>query len=135
MLEKFDKKGAVGRVETKILEAEKKSERVRRSRIIFTTLIYNVRDKFDLSNDEYVVADTIEKLSGNHSPIPGWCIASKATLGDSAAVKSRTTIHRIIGKLIDLNLIERNPHNPSYLRTTEEWEKEVRVTKDRAFNS
>ena len=134
MLEPIDKSAATDRLGKRVLAAEKKGERTRRSKIRFTTLLYNVRDKFGLNNDEFVVADTIEKLSGNHSPIPGWCIASKATLAESAAVRSRTTIHKIIDKLMSEGLIERNEYNPSYLRTTKTWDEEVQLTKNKAFN-
>ncbi|MGV3561582.1 MarR family transcriptional regulator [Larkinella arboricola] len=87
--------------------------------MIFSTVLHPVRKRFGISCNEYCVADMIFVLSSNpRAPIPGWCNASKQTLGDIMDM-SRQSIITIIQKLEGKGLVERNASD--HLRTTQLW--------------
>lgn len=93
----------------------------------YTLVLHSVRRKFNLTNNEYVLADTIHKLSSNHSQVPGWCWASKETLGRSVGV-SRQSAHTAIKKLVDKGLVKQHSASP-YLCSTRKWFDAVEVVR------
>ena len=96
-------------------------------------MLHSSRRELGLSIDEYARADTVHKLSGVHSPVPGWCIASKPTLARALDL-SRSTTFRIIKRLAAKNLLEIDP-TTRHLRTTKRWHDIVEVTKTQVFGS
>ena len=79
--------------------------------------------------NEYCLADTIQKLSGNRSGVPGWCYAKKEHLAKNLGF-SRQSIHSMIKNLIKHGIIERSEET-GYLRTTEVWYEKVETFKER----
>lgn len=93
--------------------------------IKYTTINHLARIHLGLNQNQYAVADSVQKLSSNpRSKNPGWCNAGKQSLADFIGVSRRTVINTI-NHLEEAGLIERNPSNPKLLRTTEEWFKVV----------
>ena len=64
----------------------------------YTLVLHSARKTLHMTINEYCLADTIHKLSGSRSPVPGWCYASKQQLGKSLGF-SRQSIHAMINKL------------------------------------
>jgi len=92
-------------------------------RMNFTIVQHGPRLIFDLTLNEYCVADTIYHLSNNPKNLKqGWCYQSKVNFGKQLGL-SKQTIHTIINKLVDKKLVVRN--DESQLRTTEKWYSEV----------
>ena len=86
----------------------------------FTTIQHDPRLKFELSNNEYCVADAVYHLSHNPSSIVvGWCFASRKTIGEFFGFSRQSTI-KIIQTLTIKRLIEVD-HKTSFLRTTQLW--------------
>ncbi len=95
----------------------KKEEKVK---LGFTTIQHDPRLKFELSNNEYCVADAIYHLANNpSSAVIGWCFASRKTIGAFFGL-SRQSIIKIIQTLITKKLVEIN-NRTSLLRTTQLW--------------
>jgi len=86
----------------------------------FTTILHDPRLKYDLTNNDYCIADAIYHLSNNPSSIcPGWCYASREKIGAFFGI-SRQSVIKIIKKLETNNLVE--IHNETkYIRTTQIW--------------
>ena len=86
----------------------------------FTTIQHDPRIRFELSNNDYCIADAIYNLSNNPSSIcPGWCYASREKIGAFFGL-SRQSVITIIKKLVSCNLLE--VHNETkYVRTTQLW--------------
>jgi len=97
----------------------------------YTLVLHSARKLLKITINEYCLTDTIHKLSGNRSTVPGWCYASKEQLGKTLGV-SRRSIHNMLNSLEKKNLIETNPDN-GHLRTTEEWREAVEVLKSKVF--
>jgi len=86
----------------------------------FTTIQHDPRLRYELSNNEYCIADAIYHLSHNPESIaPGWCFARREKLGKFFGLSRRTVINAI-AKLQQKGLIEINKET-SYLRTTAKW--------------
>ena len=86
----------------------------------FTTIKHNPRVKYDLSNNDYCIASAIFTLSHNPDSIfPGWYYGTAETLGLKFDF-SRATTYRSIEKLIEKELLEKNP-DTNFLRTTKLW--------------
>ncbi len=118
----------ISRLGDRIDNAKQERDRFRSEEARYTVILHSVRKKFGLSNNEYVMADTIHKLSGNHAPVPGWCSARKEVLGRSVGV-SRQSAHAAIKKLVDKGLVMAHPSFP-HLRTTEIWYNAVEVVRN-----
>lgn len=86
----------------------------------YTTILHDVREKLGISVTEYVVADSIDKLS--NKPDFKWCTASRSTLASFVGLTDRGVI-KLINRLVELKLIERNKDNK--LRTTKKWHAEI----------
>ena len=84
----------------------------------YTTIFHEVRKQFNLSCNEYCVADVIRGLSGNtDSTVPGWCNASRSYLARELDL-SRQSIITIVKTLVDKKLIEVDEHT-DYMKTTD----------------
>ena len=97
----------------------------------YTLVLHSARKSLHITINEYCLADTIHKLSSTHSPVPGWCYASKEHLGKSLGF-SRQSIHAMINKLKNKQLIEVQ-EDTGYLRSTEFWRDTVEVLKTKVF--
>jgi hypothetical protein len=97
----------------------------------YTLVLHSARKELDITINEYCLADTVHKLSGTRSPVPGWCYASKDQLGASLGV-SRQSIHNMINKLKGKALIELQPET-GYLRSTDLWRDTVEILKTKVF--
>lgn len=106
----------------------------------YTTINHEAKLQLNLTFIEYSIADSIYQLSTNpKAKNRGWCYASKQHLGDFIGV-SREHVSRIITRLVELNLVEKNSGNSKLLRTTAKWyeaviEVEKTVIKDHTLNS
>ena len=63
--------------------------------------------KYDLSLTDCFVLEEIRQLSTPTNKFGGWCFKSKKNIGEKFG-KSRRTIHRILNKLEQKGLIERD---------------------------
>ena len=72
----------------------------------YTMVLHQVREKFDLSLNTYVVIDSIHKLSSTNSKYP-YCTMSKDDLSDLLKI-GRATIFRSITEALKKKLIEKN---------------------------
>ena len=97
----------------------------------YTLILHSARKQLDISINEYCLADTVHKLSGNRSTVPGWCYASKEHIGHSLGV-SRQSIHNMINKLKEKALIEVQDET-GYLRTTDIWRETVEILRTKLF--
>lgn len=88
----------------------------------YTVIVHDVRDRFSIHNNEYVLLDTIYHLSNNpDNRKNGWCYASKKTLAGIVGC-TETAIFGMINTLIQMGLLERDP-DTSYLRVSSLWYK------------
>jgi hypothetical protein len=97
----------------------------------YTLILHSARKALDITINEYCLADTVHKLSGNRSTVPGWCYASKEHLGHSLGV-SRQSIHNMINKLKGKALVEVQEET-GYLRTTDLWRETVEILRTKVF--
>lgn len=87
----------------------------------YTVIRHSYRIHYQLSANEYILADTIYHLhTSPKSRIPGWCYASKATLANFIGV-SEQSIYNLIKKVIKGGFVEKDP-DTKFLRTTEKWQ-------------
>jgi hypothetical protein len=98
----------------------------------YTMILHHARKQLSISIHEYCLADTVHKLSGNRSHVPGWCYASKEHLGSVLGV-SRRSIHNMITSLKKEAILEVQD-GTGYLRTTELWRETVEVLRDKLFS-
>ena len=88
--------------------------------ITYTTIIHQAREKLGLSLNEYAVVDIIYQLQNNpNSSHPGWCYASKKTLGDCVGI-SEQAIHSILKKLYDKGYLEKQDET-KHIRANSTW--------------
>ena len=86
----------------------------------FTTIKHNPRVKFDLSNNDYCIANAIYHLSNNPDSIfKGWYHGKIETLGKMFDL-SRASAYNSITKLVDKKLVEKNEES-GFLKTTKLW--------------
>src|SRR5450631_1094490 len=97
----------------------------------YTLILHSARKALDITINEYCLADTVHKLSGNRSTVPGWCYASKEHLGSVLGV-SRRSIHNMINSLKGRGILELQ-EDTGYLRTTEVWREAVEVLRTKVF--
>jgi DNA-binding MarR family transcriptional regulator len=90
-----------------------------------------MREEFGLSVSEYVMCDIIHGLSGNRGAVPGWCYASRETLGKNLGI-TRQGAQKIIDRLIEMQLVEVDAET-NYLRTTERWIYAVELQKQQVY--
>jgi hypothetical protein len=97
----------------------------------YTLVLHSARKTLHITINEYCLADTIHKLSGSRSPVPGWCYASKEHLGKSLGF-SRQSIHAMINKLKKKQLVEVDSAT-GHLRSTDLWRDTVEILKTKVF--
>ena len=97
----------------------------------YTLILHSARKALDITINEYCLADTVHKLSGNRSTVPGWWYASKEHLGSVLGV-SRRSIHNMINSLKGRGILELQ-EDTGYLRTTEAWREAVEVLRSKVF--
>jgi hypothetical protein len=112
--------------------AAEQKKRLQGEEARYTMIFHHARRQLDISIHEYCLADTVNKLSGNRSHVPGWCYASKEHLGSVLGV-SRRSIHNMINSLKKRDIVEVQ-EGTGYLRTTELWRETVEVLRDRIFS-
>ena len=71
----------------------------------YTTIIHPIRKHFSLTCNDYCVLDTVLRMQNNES---NWCYMSKDTMANDLDL-SKQAVLNIIGKLIDKELIVKNP--------------------------
>jgi hypothetical protein len=102
---------------------------MKENRDTFTIINHKLRKKFNLSVHQYCVLETIYRLWNNEankdSRFPGYCYASKETIGGLFGI-SRQTVHRIIDELIEMDLVYRDKKNGFLLQTTHKWNGEFK---------
>jgi len=91
----------------------------------YTKIIHDLRDALGLTNNEYVVIDTINRLTDEED----WCKKSREKIGSIAGISKRSTI-KIVDKysdadLEDARLLEKN--STGKVRATELWNLMVRA--------
>jgi len=98
----------------------------------YTLVIHQARTKMNITINEYCVADSIYHLSNNPaSTIKGWCFATKNAIANFLGLTEKT-IWAILAKLIEKNIVEKNPDDNRYLRTTVLWYDNVILLKLRS---
>ena len=83
----------------------------------YTVVLHDVRDKFGLSVNTYIVIDSVHKLSTTNRNFP-YCTMSKEELADFLGL-GRATVFRAIKEAEEAGLIEREAKKG--LRSTEAW--------------
>lgn len=111
--------------------AAQRKRRMQAEEARYTLVLHSARKQLGITINEYCLADTIHKLSGSRSPVPGWCYAAKEQLGKSLGF-SRQSIHSMINKLKGKELIEVQSET-GYLRSTDLWRDTVEILKTRVF--
>jgi hypothetical protein len=86
----------------------------------YTTIKHHPRVKYELSNNDYCIANAIYHLSNNPDSIfKGWYHGKVETLGKMFDL-SRASAYNSITKLIDKKLVEKNAES-GFLKTTKLW--------------
>lgn len=119
------------------LEQQEQAHAQRRTRLQseearYTVILHHPRKRLGMTINEYCLADTVHKLSGTRSMVPGWCFASKEHLAESLGF-SRRSIHNMINSLKGKSIIEVQ-QGTGYLRTTDLWHESIEVFRDKVFN-
>ena len=89
----------------------------------YTVVLHEVRERLDLSINNYVVLDSIHKLSHTNEQYP-YCTMSKDEMAKFLKLH-RATVFRAINEGIRQGLIERTPEH--FLRTTRKWVELVEI--------
>jgi len=85
-----------------------------------TTIQNAFRKDNSLTFNEYALIDTIYRLATlPDNPVPGWCFASRETLGLEMAL-SKQSIINLVDKLITAGFLEKNVHTKN-LKTSKLW--------------
>jgi hypothetical protein len=108
-----------------------RKKRMQKEEARYTLVLHSARKTLHITINEYCLADTVHKLSGARSAVPGWCYASKEQLGKSLGF-SRQSIHAMIKKLKAKHLIEVQTET-GYLRSTDLWRDTVEILKTKVF--
>lgn len=130
-MERISLQSSAHRIAQQRTAAQARKRRLQGEEARYTLVLHSARRKLDISINEYCLADTIHKLSGSRSPVPGWCFAAKEQLGANLGV-SRQSIHAMINRLKTKGLIEVQPQT-GYLCTTNAWRDTVEVMKTQVF--
>jgi len=125
-------KSSVG-IDNRVRSFNKQRDKMRGEETRYTLILHSPRKKLGLTITEYVLADTIHKLSTVHSAVSGWCFAKRETLAENISV-SRATLFRAVDNLVEKNIVEIHPQT-HHLRTTELWHLTIEVVKSEVFGS
>ena len=97
------------------------------ARINYTTINNEARARLGLTINEYCVYDLIHNLASNPKNIQmGWCYAKKETIADYLDL-GRATVFRAIKKGLKINLLEKHPEQPAFLKATSDWYDSVMI--------
>lgn len=130
-MEKANFDAARERLSARVTKQHQRKRRLQAEEARYTLVLHAARKRLGVSINEYCLADTIHKLSSNRSSVPGWCFASKERLAQALGF-SRRSIHSMINRLKELNLLEVHEET-GYLRTTDTWREAVEVVKNGFF--
>ncbi len=89
----------------------------------YTVVLHDVRDKFGISLNSYVIVDSVHKLSASDPNYP-WCVMSKTDMAQFLKLGERT-VYRSLNEAEEMGLIERNEYGG--LRATEKWIRAVEI--------
>ena len=107
----------------------KKTNKEQKEILSYTMVLHQARTELGITLLQYCVADSIYHLSNNpENKIAGWCYASKETIGDWLSISAQS-VWDTLKPLIEKKLIEKNPDNRQFLRTTKKWYKAVILRK------
>jgi len=99
--------------------------------ITYTLILHQIRKKLKLTLMEYCVADCVYHLSNNpKNQMGGWCYASKETISKMLGTTSKT-IFDVMKKLIEKQIIEKEP-DTKHLKTTSKWFESVVLIRAKA---
>src|SRR2546430_17515877 len=93
-----------GNLSDHMTAAAQRKKRMQGEEARYTLVLHSARKELQITISEYCLADTVHKLSGARSPVPGWCYASKEQIGKSLGF-SRQSIHAMIKNLKSKELI------------------------------
>ena len=99
----------------------------------YTVVLHEAKTKLGITVTEYVLADSVNKLSGKHSATPGWCHASKGHMAKILGVSERS-VFSLLSSLRKSGVVEQHPQHPGLLRTSALWEDTVEVLRGRLYN-
>lgn len=122
-----DFKAGLERIKQRNAVVKRRSNRFQAEEKRYTMIWHSVRRKLELSVIEYVVADVIHGLSGNRGPVPGWCYASRSTLGEIVGL-TRQGVDKVINRLIEKQILEADDET-GYLRASDRWVYAVELQK------
>jgi biotin operon repressor len=106
-MQRGDLEQALDRAKSRQAAAKRRASRFQTDQKRYTTIWHAVRRKLELSVIEYVVADVIHGLSGSRGPVPGWCFASRATLGELVGL-TRQGVDKVIDRLAEKGILEQD---------------------------
>jgi len=130
-MERINADNTGSRLNKRVEQSRERRDGMRGEEARYSLVLHGPRKNLGLTLNEYVLADTIHKLSSIHSNIPGWCYASKDALAEGINIPRRS-LFRVMDKLFEKGLIEVHPQT-RHLRTTNLWYQAVEVTKSRVF--
>ena len=130
-MEKAPFERSINRLNQQFAAGARRRQKLQPEEARYTLVLHSARKSLKITINEYVLADSIHKLSSNRSTVPGWCYASKEHLGKTLGF-SRRSIHNMLNSLKKKGLIEIQEEN-GHLRTTEAWREAVEVLKSRVF--
>jgi len=130
-MEKAPFEKSINRLNQQFAAGARRRQKLQPEEARYTLVLHSARKSLKITINEYVLADSIHKLSSNRSTVPGWCYASKEHLGKTLGF-SRRSIHNMLNSLKKKGLIEIQEEN-GHLRTTEAWRGAVEVLKSRVF--
>ena len=130
-MEKAPFQRGIDRLNQQFAAGARRRQKLQPEEARYTLVLHSARKSLKITINEYVLADSIHKLSSNRSTVPGWCYASKEHLGKTLGF-SRRSIHNMLNSLKKKGLIEIQEEN-GHLRTTEAWRGAVEVLKSRVF--
>ena len=130
-MEKAPFERSLNRINQQFAAGARRRQKLQPEEARYTLVLHSARKSLKITINEYVLADSIHKLSSNRSTVPGWCYASKEHLGKTLGF-SRRSIHNMLNSLKKKGLIEIQEEN-GHLRTTEAWRGAVEVLKSRVF--
>ena len=85
--------------------------------MIYTTILHEVRENFDLSFTEYILADLITLRANNPEH---WCFQSRTSMSKELGITTRQ-INKCLAVLVEKGVVERNENNPQLVRPSKVW--------------
>ena len=85
-------------------------------RVIYTTILFDIRDTLGISNSEYIFCDQVFKLSVK----TGWCDKNQKFMSSNVGISDRG-LRKMADRLIQIGLIEQGATGK--YKTTDKWYK------------